>query len=173
MTRTPEYASIPEAGTLAFALHRQWLHVLALVVLVPICGAFAAPALGDGEWLGLSDAEWFWASVVTAIAHQVIVAFVFRAQLGWSFLTRLCGKADLVVWGVIFMPLPIARPILILGLAVADGGRAGLARWFEISEGIALIGGSLAALAAALFQHAYIWVHYYCTGKPDMDLIYG
>ena len=33
--------------------------------------------------------------------------------------------------------------------------------------------GSLAALAAALFQHAYIWVHYYCTEAPDMDLIYS
>jgi len=28
-------------------------------------------------------------------------------------------------------------------------------------------------LAAALFQHAYIWVHYYCTEEPDMQLIYG
>ena len=26
--------------------------------------------------------------------------------------------------------------------------------------GIALLAGSTAALAAALFQHAYIWVHY-------------
>jgi len=33
--------------------------------------------------------------------------------------------------------------------------------------------GTLAALAAALFQHACIWVHYYCTEKPDMELIYG
>jgi len=39
--------------------------------------------------------------------------------------------------------------------------------------GIALITGSQAALAAALFQHAYIWVHYYCTEEPDMKLIYG
>jgi hypothetical protein len=66
----------------------------ALVLLVPICWAFAAPALGDGKWLGLSDAEWFWASVIGAIVHQVIVAFVFRAQLGWSILTRLFGKAE-------------------------------------------------------------------------------
>jgi protein-S-isoprenylcysteine O-methyltransferase Ste14 len=38
---------------------------------------------------------------------------------------------------------------------------------------IALYTGSWAALAAALFQHAYIWVHYYCTEEPDMELIYG
>ena len=29
------------------------------------------------------------------------------------------------------------------------------------------------ALVAALFQHIYIWVHYYCTELPDMRYIYG
>ena len=32
---------------------------------------------------------------------------------------------------------------------------------------------SLTAIAAALFSHLYIWVHYFCTEKPDMDFIYG
>lgn len=32
---------------------------------------------------------------------------------------------------------------------------------------------SVAALAVAAFSHAYIWVHYYCTERPDMRGIYG
>ena len=32
---------------------------------------------------------------------------------------------------------------------------------------------SKAALLAALFNHVYIWVHFYCTEKPDMIKIYG
>jgi hypothetical protein len=32
---------------------------------------------------------------------------------------------------------------------------------------------SEAALGAALFNHIYIWVHYYCTERPDMKVIYG
>ena len=32
---------------------------------------------------------------------------------------------------------------------------------------------SIAALIVAAFSHAYIWVHYYCTEKPDMRRIYG
>ncbi len=32
---------------------------------------------------------------------------------------------------------------------------------------------SIAALAVAGFSHAYIWVHYYATEKPDMDFLYG
>lgn len=31
---------------------------------------------------------------------------------------------------------------------------------------------SKAALLAALFNHVYIWVHYYCTELPDMQFIY-
>jgi len=32
---------------------------------------------------------------------------------------------------------------------------------------------SKAALLAALFNHIYIWVHFYCTEQPDMQTIYG
>jgi hypothetical protein len=32
---------------------------------------------------------------------------------------------------------------------------------------------SQAALLAALFNHLYIWVHYYCTELPDIRKIYG
>ena len=38
---------------------------------------------------------------------------------------------------------------------------------------IALFGRSHAALVAALFQHAYVWVHYLCTEEPDMAVLYG
>jgi hypothetical protein len=43
---------------------------------------------------------------------------------------------------------------------------------FLIFWAIALLTGSRAALAIALFQHAYIWVHMYCTENPDMQVIY-
>ena len=38
---------------------------------------------------------------------------------------------------------------------------------------IGLLAGSRAALAVALFQHAYIWVHMYTVEEPDMGVIYG
>jgi hypothetical protein len=38
---------------------------------------------------------------------------------------------------------------------------------------IAIAGASWSALVAAGFSHAYIWVHYYCTERPDMKVIYG
>jgi hypothetical protein len=33
--------------------------------------------------------------------------------------------------------------------------------------------GSLAGLIVAAFNHLYIWVHYYCTERPDIRHIYG
>lgn len=36
-----------------------------------------------------------------------------------------------------------------------------------------LIWGSSAALLLAGFNHAYVWVHYFTTEKPDMGVIYG
>jgi hypothetical protein len=32
---------------------------------------------------------------------------------------------------------------------------------------------STAAIVIALFSHLYIWVHYFVTEKPDMEVIYG
>jgi hypothetical protein len=40
--------------------------------------------------------------------------------------------------------------------------------WFP-----ALWWASIAALGAALFNHLYIWVHYFATERPDMRRIYG
>ena len=38
---------------------------------------------------------------------------------------------------------------------------------------IPLLLASKAGLIAALFNHLYIWVHFYVTEKPDMERIYG
>jgi hypothetical protein len=39
--------------------------------------------------------------------------------------------------------------------------------------GLAVLLGSAGALIAAAFGHAYIWLHYYATERPDMEFIYG
>jgi len=44
---------------------------------------------------------------------------------------------------------------------------------FLLFWAIAVGFGSAAALAVAAFSHAYIWVHYHCTEKPDMGFLYA
>ncbi len=149
-------------------------------------------------------------------------------------MTKIFGRADMVVWGLIFMPMLLLRPVTVLGVALADTSSLALPVWITLVLGlalcvpavfamysvaryfgipralggdhfrehyrrmplvtggayrytgnamyghiflglwaIALLAGSQAALAAAFFQHTYIWVHYVATEKPDMDLLYG
>ena len=44
---------------------------------------------------------------------------------------------------------------------------------FLLFWAIAIGFNSSAALAVAAFSHAYIWVHFYSTEKPDIDFIYS
>ncbi|MCG7522735.1 phosphatidylethanolamine N-methyltransferase family protein [Ruegeria sp. Ofav3-42] len=44
---------------------------------------------------------------------------------------------------------------------------------FLLFWAIAIGLNSAAALSVAAFSHAYIWVHFYATEKPDMDYLYG
>jgi protein-S-isoprenylcysteine O-methyltransferase Ste14 len=44
---------------------------------------------------------------------------------------------------------------------------------FLLFWAIAIGLNSSAALAVAAFSHAYIWVHFYATEKPDMESIYS
>lgn len=44
---------------------------------------------------------------------------------------------------------------------------------FLMFWGIAIAFDSKAALLAGAFSHAYIWVHYWATEKPDMTYLYG
>jgi len=226
-------ADIRNRSTLAQLIEGQPQH-LAIALLMTI-GAVSllhtdpnAPRL-----LGLTSAGWGMVSITLALVHQIIVAIVFRLQLHRNMLTRLFGERDMKIWGVVFMPLLVSRPITLiltgwadttpisgfrnieiaLGLALlavsiwamhsvivyftiprALGGdhfRDSYAEMplvnkgaFRVTSdamygvaflglwGIALLFGSWNALVVALFQHAYIWVHMYCTEAPDMARIY-
>lgn len=58
--------------------------------------------------------------------------------------------------------------------------RAGIFRWTPNAMYVfgflllwipGLVWSSIAALAVAAFSHALIWLHYYCTEKPDLDCL--
>lgn len=237
MSETRANLNRPTTGQTLPARHLfagQFQHLLLLACLLPGAVALARPALDGSAWLGIPDQTWFAASLLTAVVHQVVGWFVFRFQLVYALFTRLFGRYDLLAWGIIFFPLLILRPVLALGLGLADAGSLELPRLLQVILGlalllpvfyttwsigkyfgvaralggdhfrqryremplvregafryssnamytfvfllfwaIALLTGSRAALVSALFQHAYIWVHMYCTEEPDMRVIYG
>jgi hypothetical protein len=225
---------IDGANSTRFFFKNQGFHLVAGVILIVLARRLAHPVLNDGSWLGIADVNWFWLAISLTVVHQVLVWLVFRGQLGWTILTRWFGKKDLSVWGLVFLPLLIVRPFLLLGLAISDRGSLGLksstgwvlgfglllptfftfwsvGKYFGVARAlggdhfrlkyramplvrrgafrwsrnamyafaflglwsIALFANSAAALILAIFEHAYVWVHYYATEKPDMELIYG
>jgi hypothetical protein len=127
---------IEEARSRSFFFKRQIWHLLSIPLLILISYALAHPALGDGAWLGLSDSSWYWIGLSLAIVHQVIVWLGFRTQLGWALLTKIFGKYDLIVWGILFLPLLVARPVTLLGLALSDSGSTGFPRSAELIVGL-------------------------------------
>lgn len=218
----------------SFLFVGQLQHIMLLACLIPGAIYLALPALDGSSWLGITDSTWLYAVILVKVIHQILGWFVFRTQLVFSLFSRLFGKHDIMVWGSLFFPLFILRPILMIALGLADFGSLeylyplqivlgllllipaiytgwSVKRYFGVTralggdhfrqqyremplvkEGvfkyssnamytfvflsfwaIALLTGSRAALAAALFQHAYIWVHMYCTEDPDMQVIHS
>jgi protein-S-isoprenylcysteine O-methyltransferase Ste14 len=234
LPRTTAEAGLPQAATASFFFRRQGVHLLYLAALLPVARGLAAPALGYGAWLGLTDTSWFALCLGVAVVHQVCIWIAWRSQLGWKVFTRVFGGGDFAVYNAVFFPLLILRPLLVTATSVANAGSLRLPTGLALSLGallsvpalytgwsvgryfgfaraaggdhfrrrfremplvhqgafawtpnamytfaflalwaIALVARSHAGLVAALFQHAYIWVHYLCTEEPDMEMLYG
>ena len=131
---------------------------------------------------------------VLILARPVLITLLAVSNSG----TVIYGAQFLQVLGILFM-----FPVIYLGYSVkryfgfnrafgADHFDAANRKLPLVKEGIfrysgnsmylfgffllwvpGLIAGSIAALVAAAVSHAYIWVHYWCTEKPDMQWIYG
>jgi hypothetical protein len=94
------------------------------------------------------------------VALIAVAAYGMHSVLTYFTLPRALG-------GDHFRDEYLAMPMVDEGLFkfTANGmyGVVFLGLW-----GIALLFGSWNALVVALFQHAYIWVHMYCTEAPDL-----
>lgn len=212
----------------------QFQHLLLALVLVPGALYLVEPHL-TGQSVGpVTDRQAAYGLVAMVVAHQVTVWLVWRLQLCFGLLSRMLGRADLAVWGVVFLPFLGARVLLLALVGLGDAGSLRLPRAVEVAMGVVLLLpalytlwsvlrhfgllralgadhfreryrqmelvkegifrystnpmytfgfaglwalafllGSPAAMALALFQHAYIWVHMYCTEGPDLEVLYG
>jgi hypothetical protein len=102
--------------------HGQLRHLLLLVAIFPGSSVLVLERGGSGTWLGLTRDRWMLLALLVPIVHQWLVVLVWRAQLCGSVMTRLFGDAALAVWGALFLPFLLARPVVVLGLGLADLG---------------------------------------------------
>ena len=79
-----------------------------------------------GTATGRSQAVTFnglvWAVGSARNTRLFVGSFVFRTQLVYSLFSRPFGKYDILVWGAIFFPLLLLRPVMPPGLGLADSG---------------------------------------------------
>ncbi len=91
------------------------------------------------------------------------------------FMARLANRPGLEHWlGLVMIILTIPLAYLLVSAFYLD--RPGIYfLWIGLMilylPGLLLL--SQAALLLAAFNHLYIWVHYYCTEKPDMKVIFS
>ncbi|MEP2029190.1 MAG: methyltransferase [Paracoccaceae bacterium] len=128
----------------------QFLHV-GLVILLVLGALSLLPLNTSGAmFLAWTARDWAICSIYLAVIHQVIVAIVFRLELYKGFMTRLFGDQALKIWGLIFLPLLIARPLTITIVGWLDSTPISGARNLEIAVGTAFI------LCAVLTMHSVI-----------------
>mgnify|MGYP001563678833 CR=1 FL=1 len=132
---------------------------LPFLAVRPIAVIMAGSA--DDVPIGLPwSIEWTVGTVLVALAivtmHSVLKHFTIRRAVGGDHFRDEIAAMPMVKEGVFKYTDNAMYGVVFLGL------------W-----GIALLFDSWNALVLALFQQTYIWVHMYCTEKPDMEWIYG
>ncbi len=109
----------------------------------------------------------FWIAVAFPVVHQVFVWQAWRLELNSKGTSRTIGFRGYLA---LFFLLFGGRFVSLLTLAWMDRGSLHLP---ILPRAVAPAFNSAAALTVAAFSHAYIWVHYFATEKPDMDFLYG
>ena len=144
--------TIPRARSLGHQYAGQSLHAGAAVLLGATAWALARPAIDGGSFAGLDESTWLVATVATCVVHQAYTWLGFRCQLGWGVFTRWFGRHDTTAFAAGFLPLLVARPLLIVAVGLADPGSLALPRWLSVAIGLGLL-VPVGATAASLHRH--------------------
>ena len=121
---------------------------------------------------------------------HTILAWADQDSLGLNDISRIILAIILFIPGIYTM-YSVKKYFGLLGASGADhfdpkyrnmplvkkgvfkySGNAMYVYGFLLFWSIAIALDSKAALLTSAFGHAYIWVHYYATEKPDMDYLY-
>jgi hypothetical protein len=76
----------------------------------------------DGHLWGIDTQTWLWTAIAVPVAHQVMVALLWRGQLHYGWMTNWFGKNDFLVFKALFTVLFVARPVLLILLGISNFG---------------------------------------------------
>ena len=121
MNTIPDASGGAGASRLARFFERQWLHLIALVVLLAGCAlAGQLSAVQHGDLWGRAALTWYWVAILTAVLHQVYVWLCWRSELHYGFLARLFAGNALPVFATGFAIIGILRIVTVFVAAYAN-----------------------------------------------------
>ena len=124
----------------------QWLHLLALVVLLAGCAWAAQLDIArHGDLWGQSSSVWYWVAILTAATHQVYVWLCWRAELHGGHLTRWFAGKAFPMFAIGFAIAGILRVITVFVAAYANRGTV------EFEPALLMKIAALVALLPALY----------------------
>jgi len=114
--------TMKEQGSMAAVFERQWLHALALAVMLPILWLIGVNCVcfHRGELWGISTWNWFWIAVEIPIAHQVFVWFCWRTELHRGLINRVFGRHGFAIYAAFFTVFLVGRLFVISALSIAS-----------------------------------------------------
>ena len=105
---------------LALIFEKQWLHVLALVLLFAMLRySLGFDAVRSGELWGIGTPAWLWIAAGLAVLHQGWVWFCWRTELHASLLSRTFGPTGFTLYAVAFSVIGIARTVAVFLVAIS------------------------------------------------------
>ncbi|HAV77471.1 MAG TPA: hypothetical protein DCX53_08960 [Anaerolineae bacterium] len=105
---------------------KQGQHYLLLIVLLIGVNFLATDSVLTGQLWGISTHTWFWIAVATPVLHQIVVAFLWRAELYHHKLTDWFGDRAFPIYKVIFTILFVGRPITLVLLGISNTNTLGI-----------------------------------------------
>ena len=144
-------------GPWGFRLHMVIFMILFLGRAVTV----ACLAVANAGTVDLPEA-WLRAAALVLLVPNLYLGYSVMRYFG---LRRAIGEDH-------FDPSYRSKPLVRNGIFRFTGNGMYFAG-FLLLWVVALWTGSVAALWVALFQHLYIWVHFFATERPDMQRIYG
>jgi hypothetical protein len=111
-----------EKGSMAAIFERQWIHAVALVVMLVALWLISrgCSCFHRGELWGIGTWTWFWIAVAVPIAHQIVVWFCWRTELHRGLMSRVFGRHGFTIYAVMFTVLFVGRLLVIIALAEAS-----------------------------------------------------
>lgn len=102
-------------------LEKQWIHVLALgVLLIGVVFFSRLDTVRSGSLWSIGTPFWLWTAVGFAVLHQVYVWFCWRIELHGHLLTSLLGDRAFPVYAFGFALIGFLRTAAVLLLAMAN-----------------------------------------------------